>query len=99
MATTLTATLTHLKCSARACCLAVTWTASSTVLMSPLFVSSRAAFAWAWAVAGRGEAGVRHVLEVMKADLDTALGLTGQTAIADVDRSALYDAGAALRER
>ena len=47
--------------------------------------------AWAWAVAARGEAGVRHVLEVMKADIDTALGLTGQTSIADVDRSALYD--------
>ncbi len=46
--------------------------------------------AWAWAVAARGEAGVRHVLEVMKADIDTALGLTGQTSIAALDRSALY---------
>jgi L-lactate dehydrogenase (cytochrome) len=46
---------------------------------------------WAWAVAGRGGAGVRHILAVMKADIDTALALTGQTAIADVDRSALYD--------
>jgi L-lactate dehydrogenase (cytochrome) len=54
---------------------------------------------WAWAVAGRGEAGVRHVLRVMKADLDTALGLTGNTSIAAVDRSALYDAGSALQER
>ena len=50
--------------------------------------------AWAWAVAARGEAGVRHVIDVMKADIDTALGLTGQTSIADVDRSALYDGGA-----
>jgi L-lactate dehydrogenase (cytochrome) len=49
---------------------------------------------WAWAVAARGEAGVRHVLDVMKADIDTALGLTGQTSIAGVDRSALYEAGA-----
>ena len=48
--------------------------------------------AWAWAVAGRGEAGVRHVIDVFKADIDTALGLTGQTSIADVDRSALYAA-------
>jgi L-lactate dehydrogenase (cytochrome) len=47
--------------------------------------------AWAWAVAARGEAGVRHVLEVMKADIDVALALTGHTAIAHVDRSALYD--------
>src|SRR3954453_8455115 len=45
--------------------------------------------AWAWAVAARGEAGVRHVLAVMKTDIDTALGLTGQTSIATVDRSAL----------
>jgi L-lactate dehydrogenase (cytochrome) len=47
--------------------------------------------AWAWAVAARGEAGVRHVLEVMKADIDVALALTGQTSIADVDASALHD--------
>jgi L-lactate dehydrogenase (cytochrome) len=48
---------------------------------------------WAWAVAARGESGVRHVLSVLKADIDVALGLTGQTAVADVDRSALYEAG------
>src|SRR3954451_20876327 len=55
---------------------------------------------WAWAVAARGEAGVRHVLRAMRNDLDTALGLTGQTSIAGVDRSALYDdGGAAVRER
>ena len=46
--------------------------------------------AWAWAVAARGETGVRHVLEVMKADIDTALALTGRTSIDGVDRSALY---------
>jgi L-lactate dehydrogenase (cytochrome) len=45
---------------------------------------------WAWAVAARGEAGVRHVLSVMKADIDVALGLTGHTSIAALDRSALY---------
>jgi L-lactate dehydrogenase (cytochrome) len=45
---------------------------------------------WAWAVAARGEAGVRHVLEVMKSDIDTALGLTGHTSLAALDRSALY---------
>ena len=52
---------------------------------------------WAWAVAARGEAGVTHVLDVMKADIDTALGLTGQTSIADVDRSALWNAPVADR--
>ena len=45
---------------------------------------------WAWAVAARGEAGVQHILEVIKADLDVALALTGKTSIADVDLSALY---------
>src|SRR5437588_2165272 len=54
--------------------------------------------AWAWAVAARGEAGVRHVLDVMKAGIDTALGLPGQTAIADVDRSALYNGGAPVAQ-
>lgn len=49
--------------------------------------------AWAWAVAARGEAGVRHVLEVMRADIDVALGLTGHTSVADLDRSALHPAG------
>jgi L-lactate dehydrogenase (cytochrome) len=51
---------------------------------------------WAWAVAARGEAGVRHVLEVMRADIDTPLGLTGQTSIVALDRSALYRRGASL---
>lgn len=46
--------------------------------------------AWAWAVAARGERGVRHVLRVMQSDIDVALGLTGQTAITGIDRSALY---------
>jgi L-lactate dehydrogenase (cytochrome) len=46
--------------------------------------------AWAWAVAARGEAGVRHVLSILRADIDVALGLTGHRAIVDVDRSALH---------
>ena len=46
---------------------------------------------WAWAVAARGEAGVRHVLEVFRADIDVALALTGHTSVADVDRAALYE--------
>jgi L-lactate dehydrogenase (cytochrome) len=53
--------------------------------------------AWVWPVAARGEEGVRHVLDVFRADIDTALGLTGHTSIRDVDRSALYDAPAAGR--
>ncbi|MGO9488971.1 MAG: L-lactate dehydrogenase [Solirubrobacteraceae bacterium] len=46
--------------------------------------------AWAWAVAGGGEAGVRHVLEVIRADIDVALALTGNTSVTELDRSALY---------
>jgi L-lactate dehydrogenase (cytochrome) len=46
---------------------------------------------WAWAVAARGESGVRHVLAVLKADIDVALGLTGNTAVRDVGPDALYD--------
>jgi L-lactate dehydrogenase (cytochrome) len=53
--------------------------------------------AWAWAVAARGEAGVRHMLKVMKADIDTALGLTGHTSITALDRSALYEASSTAR--
>ena len=39
--------------------------------------------AWAWAVAARGEAGVRHMLEVIQADIDVALALTGSRSVAD----------------
>jgi L-lactate dehydrogenase (cytochrome) len=46
--------------------------------------------AWAWSVAARGEAGVRHVLRVFKSDIDVALGLTGHRSVAELDRSALY---------
>ena len=45
---------------------------------------------WVWSVAARGQAGVRHMLAVMKADIDVALALTGQTSIAGIDRTALY---------
>jgi L-lactate dehydrogenase (cytochrome) len=48
--------------------------------------------AWAWAVAARGEAGVRHVLSLIRADIDVALGLTGQSSVADLDRSVLFRA-------
>jgi L-lactate dehydrogenase (cytochrome) len=50
--------------------------------------------AWAWSVAAAGESGVRHVLAILKADMDVALALIGRNSIADVDRSALYHSGA-----
>jgi L-lactate dehydrogenase (cytochrome) len=46
--------------------------------------------AWAWAVAAGGEGGVRHMLRVLQADIDTALGLTGRTSVTALDASALY---------
>jgi L-lactate dehydrogenase (cytochrome) len=58
-----------------------------------LALGARAALvgrAWAWAVAARGEAGVRHALRVLRADIDVALGLTGRSSVAELDRSALY---------
>jgi L-lactate dehydrogenase (cytochrome) len=48
--------------------------------------------AWVWAVAARGQAGVRHMLGVIKSDLDVALALTGHTSFDQLDRSALYRA-------
>ncbi len=46
--------------------------------------------AWAWAVAAGGEDAVSKMLEVLQADIDTALGLTGQNSVNDLDRSALF---------
>jgi L-lactate dehydrogenase (cytochrome) len=53
--------------------------------------------AWAWAVAARGEAGVRHMLEVVKADIDVAMALTGHSSFAALDRSALHAGAPAVR--
>ena len=46
--------------------------------------------AWAWAVAGGGEAGVSQMLEGLRSDIDTALGLTGRNSITELDRTTLY---------
>jgi L-lactate dehydrogenase (cytochrome) len=53
--------------------------------------------AWAWAVAGRGQAGVRHMLGVLEADIDVALALTGHTSFDGLDRSALHEGEAVRR--
>jgi L-lactate dehydrogenase (cytochrome) len=47
--------------------------------------------AWAWAVAARGESGVRHMLARLRADTDVALALTGRTSVAELDRTALVE--------
>lgn len=45
--------------------------------------------AWAYALAGGGEAGVAHVLRLLEAELRVAMALTGKTRIADIDASIL----------
>jgi L-lactate dehydrogenase (cytochrome) len=49
--------------------------------------------AWAWAVAARGEPGVRHMLDVLRADIDVAMALTGHTSASALDRAAIYRQG------
>jgi L-lactate dehydrogenase (cytochrome) len=53
--------------------------------------------AWAWAVAARGRAGVRHMLGVLEADIDVALALTGHSSFDGLDRSSLHGAEGARR--
>lgn len=45
--------------------------------------------AWAWAVAARGEAGVAHVLAVIRDEMQVALGLTGVTDVVDLNAEVL----------
>lgn len=42
--------------------------------------------AWAFALAGRGQAGVAHILELIAAEMRVAMALTGCTRIAQIDR-------------
>lgn len=45
--------------------------------------------AWAYPLAARGEAGVFHMLQMLRDELRIAMALTGATCIADLDRSSL----------
>jgi L-lactate dehydrogenase (cytochrome) len=45
--------------------------------------------AWAYALGGRGEAGVRHVLKLMRAEMSIAMALTGVTRVADIGAESL----------
>lgn len=47
---------------------------------------------WAWAVAARGEAGVSHVLDIIRAEMQVAMSLTGITDVAALDSTILLDA-------
>ena len=45
--------------------------------------------AWAWAVAAEGEQGVGHMLDVLRADADVALALTGNNSVTGLNSDAL----------
>jgi L-lactate dehydrogenase (cytochrome) len=47
--------------------------------------------AWVWALAARGEAGVRHVLALMKQEMAVTLALAGVRRARDVDAEVLHD--------
>jgi L-lactate dehydrogenase (cytochrome) len=47
---------------------------------------------WAWALAARGEQGVREVLSILDNELRNSLGLMGLTRLAQLDRSSLVSA-------
>lgn len=49
--------------------------------------------AWGYAVAARGEAGVAHMLSVMRSEMNVAMALCGVTAVAALDRETLLHAG------
>ena len=54
--------------------------------------------AWAYGLAARGEAGVTHVLDIMRSELATALALTGCTDVRKAGPQLLADAQAAINE-
>lgn len=45
--------------------------------------------AWAYALAGAGQAGVAHLLRLIEAEMRVAMALTGRPSIAAIDRTAL----------
>lgn len=47
--------------------------------------------AWAFALAGAGEAGVRHVLALIEAEMRVAMALTGATSVSKINRSILVN--------
>lgn len=48
---------------------------------------------WAWALAARGEQGVREVLQILDHELRNSLGLMGLTGVNDLNRNSLVGAG------
>ena len=48
--------------------------------------------AWAYALAGRGQAGVEHILQLIEDEMRVAMSLTGQTQIGAIGKDILVDA-------
>ncbi len=46
---------------------------------------------WAYALAGAGEAGIRHMLQLIEAEMRVGMALTGATAINQISRDMLVD--------
>ena len=70
-------------------------------VLKALALGAKACFlgrAWAYGLAARGEAGVSHVLEIMRGELATALALTGCTDVRKVSRDLLADVSTALAD-
>lgn len=49
--------------------------------------------AWAYALAAAGQKGISHMLELVRAEMNVAMALTGTTRIADIDRNIIHDLG------
>jgi L-lactate dehydrogenase (cytochrome) len=47
--------------------------------------------AWAYALAGGGQAGVAHVLKLIEAEIRVAMSLTGATSIDKISRELLAE--------
>ena len=47
--------------------------------------------AWAYALAGAGQSGVTHVLQLIEAEMRVAMALTGVTRVSQIDRSIVVD--------
>ena len=55
--------------------------------------------AWAYGLAGRGEAGVAHVLRIIEAEIRIAMALTGRTTVSTIDRTVLAETGPLLTNK
>ena len=53
--------------------------------------------AWAFALAGSGEAGVAHVLQLIQAEMRVAMALTGCTRLTDINRNSLVHRQSSMR--